>query len=213
MSDSIFTILTNREVIAVDQDSLGYQGRKVRTDGDVQIWSKKLKNGAWAVVLVNNSTERANSSVQWSDIGESEVNKSYPVRDLWQHEMVSQSATGSYPVNSIPGHSTVHLVFGTAYWMEPKADNKKPSPKGPSRAFNPTILIRKSPVTMAVYVPFATSEVTIYDLQGKQIRSFFVKEPAWRTIPTSCGAGKMSIIRITAKNGKTMTRCINGFSR
>ena len=202
MSDSVFSILSNREVIAIDQDSLGYQGRKVRTDGDVQIWSKKLKNGAWAVVLVNNGTAGANSSVKWSDINESDLNRSYPVRDLWQHKVVSESAKGSYSVNNIPGHGSVHLVFGKAYWMDPVSIGNTISNK---RLFQPSghdIPIKKYGNTTAVYIPYASSNVIIYNLQGKKMTSFFVIEPSWKTIPNSSAAGTMSIVQITTSSGK-----------
>ncbi|HSF99750.1 MAG TPA: alpha-galactosidase, partial [Vicinamibacterales bacterium] len=46
-------ILTNREVIAVDQDPLGRQGRKVRDDGDVEVWARELADGSRAVALLN----------------------------------------------------------------------------------------------------------------------------------------------------------------
>ncbi|HEX2957592.1 MAG TPA: glycoside hydrolase family 27 protein, partial [Chitinispirillaceae bacterium] len=202
MSDSIFAILTNREVIAVDQDSLGYQGRKVRTDGEVQIWSKKLKNGAWSVVLVNNSNASAGSSVKWSDIGESDLTKSYPVRDLWQHKIVSQSATGSYAVNNIPGHSTVHLVFGKAYWMEPVSIHSNISIKSSPETFGNNIQIKKIEKTTAIYIPFASSYVKMYDLQGKRMNSFLVNGPSWITLPNSPTKGKMCIMQIITNSGK-----------
>lgn len=205
MSDSIFSIVSNREVIAVDQDSLGYQGRKVRTDGDVQIWSKKLKNGAWAVVLVNNSNASASSSVKWTDIGESDLTRSYPVRDLWQHKIVNQSATGSYTVNNIPGHSTVHLVFGAVYWMEPVSINNYISNKRSSQTSENNIPIKKYGKTTAVYIPFASSNVIIYDLQGKKLNSFFVKEPSWKTIPNSSAKDKIGVVQIVSNSGRKMT--------
>jgi len=205
MSDSIFTILTNREVIAVDQDSLGYQGRKVRTDGNVQIWSKKLKNGAWAVVLVNNGTGTATSSVKWSDIGETDLNKSYPVRDLWQHKVVEPSATGSYTVNAIPGHSTVHLLFGKAYWMDPVAISTALPLDGSVRKSGHDVLIRKNDGTTALYIPFAASKVTVFDVRGRMLTSFSVEEPSWKAIPNYSTKGKLSIARIITKSGKKIT--------
>jgi len=57
MSDEIREILTNTEVIAVDQDSLGIQGRKVRDDGDFEVWSKPLRDGSRAVVLLDLSSD------------------------------------------------------------------------------------------------------------------------------------------------------------
>ena len=205
MSDSIFSILSNREVIAVDQDSLGYQGRKVRTDGDVHIWSKKLKNGAWAVVLVNNGTASANSSVQWSDIGESDATKPYPVRDLWQHKIVSQSATGSYAVQGIPGHGTVHLVFGKAYWMDPVSTGSNKPIKRSSQTTVRYIPAKKHDNTTAINIPFASSHVTLFNLQGMKITSFFVAEPSWKTIPKCFSKGKMIIVQIITDSGKKTT--------
>jgi alpha-galactosidase len=190
MTDSIFSLLSNREVIAVDQDSLGYQGRKARTDGDVQIWSKKLKNGAWAVVLVNIGVTIANSSVKWSDFGESDITKPYPVRDLWQHKVVSQSATGSYTVNAIPGHGTVHLVFGKAYWMDPVSIGNTISNKRSFQISGNNIPIRKYGKTTVVSIPCATSNAIQYDLQGKKMN------------PNFSAKGKMSIVQIIMNNGK-----------
>jgi hypothetical protein len=203
MSDSVFSILTNREVIAVDQDSLGYQGRKVRTDGNVQIWTKKLKNGAWAVVLVNDGLTSANSYVKWSDINESDSTRSFPVRDLWQHKIVSQSAKGSYIVNGIPAHGTVHLVFGSAYWMEPVSiDNMRD--KYESKTDNAPIKVKKNDITTEIYIPYASSTVTVFDIQGKKSNAFYVNKPSWITIPNSLTAAKMSVIQIFTGNGKKL---------
>ena len=85
MSPEIKAILTNKEVIAVDQDSLGRQGHKVRDDGDSEVWAKQLRDGSRAVVLFNRSQAPATIAVKWEEIG-------YPghlsakVRDLWQHK-------------------------------------------------------------------------------------------------------------------------------
>ena len=46
-------ILTNKDVIAIDQDALGRQGYRVRKDGDLEVWAKKLSGKDYAVVLLN----------------------------------------------------------------------------------------------------------------------------------------------------------------
>jgi alpha-galactosidase len=85
MSPEIAEILTNREVIAVDQDPLGMQGRRVKRNGELEVWSKQLADGGRAVVLFNRGAKAAEISVSWTDIG-------YPphltakVRDLWAHK-------------------------------------------------------------------------------------------------------------------------------
>jgi len=82
MRVGIRDILTNKEVIAVDQDPLGRQGRRVRKDGDLEVWVKQMKNGSRAVVLLNRAATEQRITVAWEDLG-------YPahltavVRDLW----------------------------------------------------------------------------------------------------------------------------------
>jgi alpha-galactosidase len=78
-------ILTNKEVIAVDQDQLGRQGRRVRKDGDLELWVRQLVDGSRAVVLFNRGTTPREITLAWEDLG-------YPaaltaeIRDLWQHK-------------------------------------------------------------------------------------------------------------------------------
>ncbi|MBN2037010.1 MAG: glycoside hydrolase family 27 protein [Chitinispirillaceae bacterium] len=201
MSDSIFTILSNREVIAVDQDSLGYQGRKVRTDGEVQIWSKKLKYNAWAVVLVNSGMSPASSSVLWSDIGEPDANKSYPVRDLWQHKNVSLSSMGRYPVNSIPGHGSVHLVLGTPYWMQETAIREDRQDKHQPCGIGKETLIRRRKNNDELYIPWPGSRVRLFDIQGKVQSSFFVREPCWHKIQNNPRSAA-TVIQIIHNDGR-----------
>jgi alpha-galactosidase len=85
MTNEVKEILTNREVIAVDQDSLGMQGRRVKRYGDREVWAKQLADGGRAVVLFNRGPKSQEISVSWTEIG-------YPqhvaaqVRDLWAHK-------------------------------------------------------------------------------------------------------------------------------
>jgi alpha-galactosidase len=85
MRPEIHDILTNKEVIAVDQDPLGRQGERVAKNGDAEVWAKQMKDGSRAVVLLNRGAAEEEISVRWTDI-------SYPdhvsasVRDLWQHK-------------------------------------------------------------------------------------------------------------------------------
>jgi alpha-galactosidase len=82
MSPEIKEILTNKEVIAVNQDPLGMQGRRVRKNGAIDVWAKQLKDGNRAVVLFNRGEGETEISVSWEELG-------YPghlsaaVRDLW----------------------------------------------------------------------------------------------------------------------------------
>ena len=69
MSDSTKLILTNREVIAVDQDWGGVQGHKIRDDGQQEVWMKPMSNGDAAVVLLNRGTAPATVSVTMRELG------------------------------------------------------------------------------------------------------------------------------------------------
>ena len=85
MNQSTRDILTNLEVIAVDQDPLGEQGRIVidRADG-TQVWMKRLAGGARAVAAVNYRNDSSTVTFQWKEIGLPAGGAA--VRDLWRHE-------------------------------------------------------------------------------------------------------------------------------
>ena len=69
MSAETREILLNKEVIAIDQDALGQQGRRILKNGDSEVWSKQLADGGRAVVLLNRSAAPATIDVRWTDIG------------------------------------------------------------------------------------------------------------------------------------------------
>jgi len=104
MTPEIKDILTNAEVIAVDQDKLGRQGRRIRKNGELEVWSKILGDGTRAVILLNRGPSEGELSVSWEELG-------YPghlparVRDLWAHKDVG-SFTGSYSAK-VASHSVV----------------------------------------------------------------------------------------------------------
>ena len=76
-------ILTNKEVIAINQDKLGVQGNKTKSDNDLEVWAGPLDGGAVAVVLLNRGTSAANVTAEWTDIGLKTSTKA-TVRDLWK---------------------------------------------------------------------------------------------------------------------------------
>src|SRR5881397_2028554 len=83
MSPEILAILTNHDVIAVDQDKDGKQGKQVWKSGDQEIWSRPLAGGAFAVALFNRATAEAKVSLRWTDIG---ITGTWHLRDLWLHQ-------------------------------------------------------------------------------------------------------------------------------
>lgn len=99
-------ILLNKEAIAVNQDSLGRQGVKVRDDGDAEVWSKVLQDGSRAVVLFNRAKIPQNIGVLWTEIGYP-LSLTAKVRDLWAKKDVAIS-TGGYAAD-IPPHGVAFL--------------------------------------------------------------------------------------------------------
>jgi alpha-galactosidase len=106
MTPEIKEILTNSEVVAVNQDKLGREGHRVAKNGDLEVWSKMLSDGSRAVILLNRGASESDMSVSWEQIG-------YPnhlpakVRDLWSHKDLG-SLTGTYSAK-VPSHSIVMI--------------------------------------------------------------------------------------------------------
>ena len=76
-------ILSNKEVIAVNQDALGVQGNKSKSDGTKEVWSGPLEGGAYAVLLLNRGSSELNVTAEWTDFG-LDTNREANVRDLWK---------------------------------------------------------------------------------------------------------------------------------
>lgn len=111
MSSTTATILTNSEVIAVDQDPLDLQAVKVSEPAiGLQVWSKVLSgSGNRAVALFNRTSSTASITVNWNDIS---LSGSASVRDLWAKSTVGTFST-SYTA-SVPAHGVVLLkISGT----------------------------------------------------------------------------------------------------
>ena len=107
MSSATKAILTNTDIIAIDQDPAGVQGTKVKDNGSgLQVWSKRLQgNGVVAVALFNRSSSAAHITANWSNIGL--ASGSARIHDLWTHTELG-SFTNSYTTN-VPSHGVVML--------------------------------------------------------------------------------------------------------
>ena len=104
MSAETKDILENKEVIAIDQDPLGRQGRRIKKDGDLEVWGRPLKDGGRAVIFFNRGKVDGEIGMTWEEIA-------YPghlsakVRDLWEHKDLG-AFTGSYKAK-VASHSVV----------------------------------------------------------------------------------------------------------
>ncbi len=90
MSAETKAILTNKEVIAIDQDALGIQAKRVAKDGDLEVWARPLKGGGRAVVLLNRSLQTQAITVTWEMLNLPD-GLSMKVRDLWQAKNLAKA--------------------------------------------------------------------------------------------------------------------------
>lgn len=104
-----FTIdlMTNDEVLDVNQDPLGKAaGRRAKQDL-LEVWARPLSDGAMAVGLFNRGTETATVTARWSDLG---LTGGQPVRDLWQQKDLG-IFTDAFAA-TVPGHGAVLVRIG-----------------------------------------------------------------------------------------------------
>jgi alpha-galactosidase len=106
MKSEIHDILTNKEVIAVNQDPIGRQGRRVKKDGDLEVWAKQMQDGGRSVVLLNRDSSEKEIAVSWEDIGYP-AHLSASVRDLWRGKDLGQFM-GRFSA-SVSSHSVVMI--------------------------------------------------------------------------------------------------------
>jgi alpha-galactosidase len=102
-NSTTLSILTNKAVIAVDQDSLGKQGTEVSSSGGLDVLAKPLANGDVSVALFNETGSAATISTTAAAIGKSGAS-SYTLTNLWTG---ATSTTSGAISASVPAHGTV----------------------------------------------------------------------------------------------------------
>ncbi len=83
MDPFTLNLLTNDEVLAIDQDELGQQARPVFRQDGIEIWAKKLKNGDFAVGLFNRTLQKHPAVLKWKNLG---ISGDFVVRDVWRQK-------------------------------------------------------------------------------------------------------------------------------
>ncbi len=109
MSPETRAILMNREVIAIDQDPLGVQGRRVRDDGPYEVWSKPLAQGERAVILFNRGDVEAKIAFTWEEVGYAGSSRA-KLRDLWAGKDLGEFAKEHSA--KVPPHDVLMLRMG-----------------------------------------------------------------------------------------------------
>lgn len=105
MSDETKAILTNRDLIAIDQDKLGVQGLRFLIREGLEYWFKPLSNGDWAMTIFNPTRQSLSCSLNWQDFNltDEEVSKRstafdqnvYKIKNLWTGRMEGKTTLKS----------------------------------------------------------------------------------------------------------------------
>ncbi|MGA2279544.1 MAG: putative Ig domain-containing protein [Verrucomicrobiota bacterium] len=113
LDDFTLNLLSNDEVLAVDQDALGKQAVCVIRDGDVRVYEKELEDGGRAVGFFNLSTTPVN--LEFNQLASLGFNGKLHVRDLWRQSDLPDvdAAKGVLPL-AIPGHGVQLYKFSPA---------------------------------------------------------------------------------------------------
>jgi alpha-galactosidase len=116
MSAETKEILTNKEVIAIDQDSLGIQGFRFSVKDSLETWCKPLSNGDWAIVFLNRNSRSQAVSFNWATqlIQDALFNRSvdaahitYRLRNLWMKKEIGDTRK---PLQAtVPPHDVLML--------------------------------------------------------------------------------------------------------
>jgi alpha-galactosidase len=88
MKPEIKAILTNKDVIAIDQDKLGKQGTRAYDDGEVEVWTRHLEGGAMAIAVLNAGSDRVATHPFHLSLAKLGLHGTQKGRDLWTGKSV-----------------------------------------------------------------------------------------------------------------------------
>jgi alpha-galactosidase len=104
MSDDTRAILTNRDVLAIDQDPKGIQGRRIAQEGPMQVWMRPLADGSVAIGLVNTMNHALSETLDVQSLG---LRGPVTARDLWKHQDLGR--LDGKKTFDVPAYGTVLL--------------------------------------------------------------------------------------------------------
>lgn len=116
MSEEIREILTDEEVLTVNQDWAGSQGTKRKDTGNHEVWAKPLSNGDSAVCLLNRDETTGTISINADEL-DLKNSSAYILRDLWEKE---ETSTAEKITATVPPHGAV------LYRVRPGTPNEAP---------------------------------------------------------------------------------------
>jgi alpha-galactosidase len=101
MKPEIKTILTNKDVIAIDQDKLGHQGTRAYVDGEVEVWTRHLSGGAMAIAVLNVGSDRVATHPFHLSLAKLGLKGPEACKDLWTGKDVTLTDNQSI---ELPSH-------------------------------------------------------------------------------------------------------------
>ena len=114
MDDFTLSLLSNDEVLAVDQDSLGRQAARLSQTNNLEVWAKDLEDGSMAVGLFNRNTNAQEVIAKWSDLG---LKGRATVRDLWRQKDIGKFKDEFHA--TVPRHGVVLVKITGATASKP----------------------------------------------------------------------------------------------
>jgi alpha-galactosidase len=162
MSQATKDIFLNKEAIAVNQDSAGIQGKRIKSSGGLEVWCKPLgakDSPIKAVALLNRNASAATMTVNFADIG---LSGTVAVRDLWA-KADKGNFTGSFSM-SVPSHGCglLKLATGTAALEMRRATSNKPYC---------TTELAHGKLTITPSINNQAYSVAIYTADGKRVKT------------------------------------------
>ena len=89
MDPEVLKILTNRDVIAIDQDRLGHEATRAYADGEVEVWTRHLEHGAMAVAVLNAGSDRYSTHPFHLNLARLGLHGAQKGKNLWTGEEVT----------------------------------------------------------------------------------------------------------------------------
>jgi len=109
MKPEIKAILTNRDVIAIDQDKLGKQASRTYSDGEVDVWTRHLAGGAMAIAVINAGSDRYSTHPFHLNLARLGLHGPQTGKDLWTGKTVT--LTDNEPIELV-SHDVLLVRIG-----------------------------------------------------------------------------------------------------
>jgi alpha-galactosidase len=109
LDEFTLNLLTNDEVLEVNQDTLGCQAGRVAKNGDLEVWAKAMEDGSKVVGLFNRGEDEIPVTAKWADLG---LKGKQTVRDLWRQQDLG-TRVGQFQA-PVPRHGVVLIKLSAA---------------------------------------------------------------------------------------------------